>query len=109
MSEQEEAIALCWHCDRSPRAEGQLLCNDCLEAATGELVALILAHLDRPNALTRERDELRAALEAAAEKFQRIQWVALPSTMVMARAMDGEQAVRDALDTLTNKAGGGEA
>jgi hypothetical protein len=60
------------------------------------------------NALTRERDELRAALEAAAEKFQRIQWVALPSTMVMARAMDGEQAVRDALDTLTNKAAGGK-
>ena len=41
------------------------------------------------------------ALEAAADKFQRIQWVALPGTLIMARAEDGENDVRAALDALS--------
>lgn len=44
-----------------------------------------------------ELEALRAALEAALEKFQRIQNVALPSSMVMARAVDGEQEACAAL------------
>ena len=63
--------------------------------------------------LTSERDEavrvageLRAALEAAAEKFMRITWIALPRTMIMARAQDGWQEAQDALDSLTASTGG---
>lgn len=41
--------------------------------------------------------ELEEALRAAEEKFQRIQAVAMPNTMVMARAVDGEEEARAAL------------
>jgi hypothetical protein len=105
MSEQEEAIALCWHCDRSPRAEGQILCNDCLEEAAAELVAVIPAQLDRLNALTRERDELRAILDDAMEF---VDATVQGDTLGGEGWMNQAKSVLARYDTLTNKAAGGK-
>lgn len=67
MSDTEETIAYCWHCDRGPRAEGQILCNDCIEEAAGEIAGLALDHVRDIDRLTAERDEAVGQRDTAIE------------------------------------------
>lgn len=62
----EEIVAYCWHCDRAPRAENQILCNDCLEDAASELAAFAPAHLEALNALQQQLADVTAERDARA-------------------------------------------